>query len=833
MADRRKGDASWGVRVFLALGIAIVARFTYDLHVDPRGDETAAFSAALIIYMGVGLALVSRANARKKARAAEEAHAREAADAAEAQRREAAAAEAARRQKEGEAHRRKVEAIEEETRERMVGELQGCSDLNSYLQSLMASNGGTRPERSLVALLERIGFRDWVGELPQLDLDHLVSSWGWYVRQGTTTTEVSAHRRALALRVESALNVWILLAAAEMSGVVSAEDDLGSRIAAIFSHMGKALPVESEYRRHIYDLMRDCGAPGGEWRCRVEFADAAEGTPLPFSVREQFEANAAEGLFVVCVQVPTPEAFAILDPPDADAGGREATAYAARVALVLARAALGSGGGIRRVVVNCVLDLDNRASTVLSVDVDDKGLSLLADACQTADMEGFVATGVVRMEPWRDDGADPEAATCEGAGWLRTWRAPLWTSSPEVSPSSRWLEPTLDDRPCPPGVLSATGAHIYRDLGIVDGVHSMWLKARFGLGETVHDAVSRLEALRASTDDPWVGEACVRTESALVAGDVDQSDLDAMAGVYVYGSDLAALNDRFRAAAYGGESGSPADPEELEAIARAYEAAFAPLFAGEVCRDGGDEVWRYFNSIPERVRYDIDHSDDPRRVRLVPDSWYDGLFNLGDLLVRLGRTQELDGVLDAMARLSPGGSTTTHARATLLSGAGRGAEAEATVLSYLRFPNSVHGLRLVIHDLAQVEWHLGRHRRAALAEAYLVKGLMWAVDRADARKALDAMVSSDTSLQTVRGMRTSQIVEALRGEGIDVPDYPNIGRLVSWEFAAAAACVDAGAFVIADELLRDVSLCLASDALRAIEASLREPHDVEGVPYGG
>ena len=122
-----------------------------------------------------------------------------------------------------------------------------------------------------------------------------------------------------------------------------------------------AMSALTDFAAVAADLPRTCERPsdytsiagatasrGGEWDVRTRFAAAAERLRAPFGFDYDFDCDAHGGVFSIQATVPAASAF----PVDGEAARNDArTAYALRLAMVLAAAAFGSSVGIVRAVV--------------------------------------------------------------------------------------------------------------------------------------------------------------------------------------------------------------------------------------------------------------------------------------------------------------------------------------------------------------------------------------------------------------------------------------------------------------------------------------------------
>ena len=212
-------------------------------------------------------------------------------------------------------------------------------------------------------------------------------------------------------------------------------------------------------------------------------------------------------------------------------------------------------------------------------------------------------------------------------------------------------EVELDDSPATAGLASSCGARRVSDLGIMEkaGRTRAWRELAPQLGDTTQGAVARLVELRNRTDDVTVAEACERVSKALVAGTVDVCATEELGRLFVDGGDLAAVTNR---GARRAGAGMPAHTAR-GASRRARDNALPPSWMWASTSTTPASAYRYFNSFPERIRYNLTFRDDGRAVRLVPDEYYAAHALAARILGLLGRHEEALTHADELMRVAP------------------------------------------------------------------------------------------------------------------------------------------------------------------------------------
>lgn len=115
-----------------------------------------------------------------------------------------------------------------------------------------------------------------------------------------------------------------------------------------FAAVAADLPRACERPSDYTSIASATASRGGEWDVRTRFAATTERLRAPFGFDYDFDCDARGGVFSIQATVPAASAF----PVDGEAARNDArTAYALRLAMVLAAAAFGSSVGIVRAVV--------------------------------------------------------------------------------------------------------------------------------------------------------------------------------------------------------------------------------------------------------------------------------------------------------------------------------------------------------------------------------------------------------------------------------------------------------------------------------------------------
>lgn len=657
------------------------------------------------------------------------------------------------------------------------GLLTRSEDLVPTLRDLVAHGSGERGYGDLPALLEGMGLPSWETS-PRVQAGRLRRNGRWWLTYDEDSASEGEHDGLLAL--EAALNVTEDLA----EGPWRQGDPLPGRVARVFSRVAD-LPLELEGRGRAEALggasgdgvaIESLGGDGGEWRCRARFSCLCENAAAPFRITLAFQANLQAGLLCADVVVPRPRCLGVALVPEGGLG-QAARDYALRAGLLVGRAALASSSQVTRAVINCLPAPDE--PVVLSLDLSRDSIARLRSLARGEDPLARALAG-----------EDPAVrARISPDGWLLPV-GPFATRDDElVGPAARFRPVELDGRPCDEALARTCGSRRVRDLGIMEkmGRVEAWEGLAGRLGDSTQGAVSLLVATRDATDDVTVAEACDRVVKALVDGTADVSDTEALGRLFVDGGRLALVAMRLRAAI-----GGDASPSELERALAEANDALSPIARAGIYLDDGDSVSRYFNSVPERILYNLSGDAGGRRVRLVPDEYYAVLTGVMQVLVMLGRPGEALARGDELLRVSPVTPDAALSVVRCLEESSRPFEAIDLLRHAVGLAPTARDLAVCLYRLAYMEWRVGRGQ---LAVACYQRAIALRTDvTAQAQRELDELLGTDGSLSA---LSEGEAAEALDAAGIPLPSAGERERAL---LEAAAAATDAGLFPIARAL---------------------------------
>lgn len=180
---------------------------------------------------------------------------------------------------------------------------------------------------------------------------------------------MTPEQRNCVLGVESALNRLVLVAkAAERAGADEAADEPGEQRYSQWDHANiRSIADEAstwlsanESPNNLLSVSGASGARGGNWDVSTRFAAACEALAVPYRLEYRFDVDAASGTVAASIALPLPSQMP-RSHWDEEAGCWQdcttlqpaaASAYALRLAMLVASAAFGTSVGITRVVIN-------------------------------------------------------------------------------------------------------------------------------------------------------------------------------------------------------------------------------------------------------------------------------------------------------------------------------------------------------------------------------------------------------------------------------------------------------------------------------------------------
>lgn len=551
------------------------------------------------------------------------------------------------------------------------------SDVFATLKDFAAHPQADPYDAALAAMLGGMGIASW-SDAPKIEAVKLGRSNNFWL--GSNTDGLSDETFERYLGIECALNVNLGMR------------ERNTTAAEILKSVAELEPLPS---KRTLPGIAEGADEDGEWMTRLRFAEFAENVPVPYRLAFGMQANVAERILVVDLTVPSPGSMAFYAT---DRTGRiaAARAYALRSALLCARKALDLNPLIAQVIVNC--GVPRGSGTLLSFELDRAAVKRLLPTLRdtSIDAAGFPSDPAIR-------------AAFDAEGWFQEVEPFCAIDSGRVAPPQRYEPVELDGRTASAKLGAACGARAVSDIGISESAGRIraWNRYADTMGETTGDAVAQLMALRNDARDVSVAEAADRVSKALVEGSVDVSDKRALGKLFVNGGSLDRVSE------HAAEALDDADHADLAAVLSSLEEALAPITAMGAYLDDSDQIYRYFNSLAERIWFNLDLDDHARAVRLVPDAYYIAHSCAARILSLLDRNEEALAHSDELVRIAPATPDAALVRVRILENMSRIYEAAELLMETIGRCSTARDLAVCFYRLAYMQWKLGRNDLAA------------------------------------------------------------------------------------------------------------------------
>lgn len=659
----------------------------------------------------------------------------------------------------------------------------------------LVDHADEHPEFALLtSLLKNAGIESWGEDAPKASARKLGYSGSWYLVPADD--EIGSVTFQKLMQIELSLNLCSILDDREQK---TTESLAAAKAALDCVHLTS--PQDSEMRASVTDILLapELGEAGGEWRCRMSFADFIEAVKTPFRLSVKFQSSVAAHTLCAQICVPSPSCFAPLEPSNGVEREKLARGYALRSALLVARGAFESSTSIERVCVNCHDELRN--DIILSLDVTKETLTPLFAALNgTSCADELPQSASVRIAP-------------QDKAWGTAVIPFMRSSDPALNDPERRQWPEEQDAVCSEELEEATGAHNISELGINDPREVAWHKLSKSLGSSTAEAVSTLIDLQHQTDDALVKNACERTVKALVDGTIESASKDDVAPVFLTGEPLDKIVEATRR-----NLGSDSPSEELaqqstDQLVRALEQ----VYDSGIYQDTDEEVHRFFNSANERIVYNLCEKDDDRRVVLVPDTYYVANLTAANALCAFDRYDDALPYADELCRLSPYGEDAALNKAAVLIGLSRTFDAEDLIKRTIDNAINARQLSRCFAELAYVEWKLGRGMTAVACYERALQ--VCAVERPLFERSYAELRATDPTLSELTEEQATAEFEEKH-----IP-FGNPEAIRDRLIKALAACVDSQCFLTAGGIGKALMLGLASDPLQDVVASLEVQQD--------
>lgn len=691
--------------------------------------------------------------------------------------------------------------------------LLASDDAGSYLARWLEGHGGAQGGGALEAFLARSLGEAGIGAdgrgLPSLRAVRPTTSGLFYLRTEEPRAPYASYLRTIS--AEAALN-GVLLAEGLLRGRESFDlDDVyralqtaEARVAA--QAQRPAMPVLPR-PTDAFDLLAR-PADDGEWAARLAVSRDIECLRLPWRLVARFRVNRAAGEAAAVFDV-TPAACmrgsafvegAGVVPTTLDMRRRAASAYALRVALLLARRILDDCPEVGRVWVAGTRDTPSRHLCHLSA-------TLARDELEQVDLgrdfDPFVLCRSLGVRMSLEDGV------------LRDVEQGFSLDEARFCPPERYGAHGMAGRALDPtstrllGTKAGDGLAIEEDAGrrrLADRVvRAVPEGAR---GRSCEACVRALWGSVGDETDPSVLAAARRTARRLVSGELEPDAL-AVAEDFVEGGELPGALRRAGALVAAGRT---------DEAAAELEAALARVDGAGAYRDHDDVEWRSFGSYADRVLYNRLLARAGATCRLVPRAYREARESLSTLRLAQGDASAATAHARRAVALSP---TDTRARLRLvrcLEEAGEGDEAREQLRLALTWAHDPQGIgrayfreACLLLDDGSPEAARACYQRSLV---YLPGELLVPGGLAEALAAM--------GLEALEPLDDEAAEDALSKAGVPLAPTFAVSRAL---LEGSRAALDDELFPVARDLLREVCALTRDDMLLGVLLSLEGEPD--------
>ncbi|MCI1997515.1 MAG: tetratricopeptide repeat protein [Olsenella sp.] len=639
-------------------------------------------------------------------------------------------------------------------------------------------------------------------DLPSMRCVRLSTSGLPYLR--VTQRELPYLARLRVLKLEAALTAIQFVASYfdDDLPTVTVEDcyklnqEVAASICAQFPPIAQVSPTQ------------DGDEPDGEWAVRRAISTALETVQLPYRLAAKWRANVSYGNVAFEVAL-TPEAVwpssmfvpgVGLVTSSREMRRKAASAYALRVALLLASVAFRSSEKIRHVWVAGTIDTATRHRCYLSVDFD-RGRFAHLDLSNTRDLASIYRSFVPQMRLEE--------------GILRPVAQGFSLSEPRFCPPNRYVPVSLSSKRLPAAQAKALGTERVYGLSIEEAEKRALVAAdimsRFAPkddAEATQKNVRTILSVAGDDPDPTVRGAAERCVAKLVSGEIE--DAEQVGEEFVVGDAL----DRAAQAAR-----TALQRNDYAEGARITREALSPIDARGDYRDTPTVVWRYFGSYVDRAMYNRLLEPTGASTMLVPDAYYECNIALAMCLLASGQGDEALHVARRLCELAPLDRNARLLLVRCLEGASKRPEAEDQLREMLDLAHDPETLGVAYYRMGYFMWQDGDVTAAQACYALAMNYLPNAIPVI----AMELIALSAQGNGTLREEMTAEEIQTVL-ESYQIPMAPT-ERVSSVFYDCVRASLDAEVFPVARNFVHVLASFAPNDILMGVIRSMEGEPD--------
>lgn len=536
-----------------------------------------------------------------------------------------------------------------------------------------------------------------------------------------------------------------------------------------------------------------------DWNVRFFVASYLENLSLPFRQPTLFAYDPDTATLIFDTKVPAPRAFSFVSFAQ-NVQITYARAYALRVAAVLSSGILNNYP-ISRIVINEFVNAHTE-HPILSCDVNATSLESLVSAAQS---------------PTLETGEFPQISCLRFSLTENGWFEPTEPYKALTSPSEEhplfYAQAEVRDEAAPKDVQEITSAKRISDLSFREdcGRIETWNAIVAELGDSTAHAVAVLKNAQQSTKNTVTMEAFSRVIHALVSGSVDVSNKPELAHLFMSGSDLDGAIAHMREV-FDTEDVSR---ETFVASLKVLEEKLEPITNLGMYLDDTDSVYRYFDSITDRIDYNRTYSSDSRQVVLVPDAYYDANALLVRAYNQIDEPEKALRYAEECIRIAPLNADALLYKDRTLQDLSRNAEAAKLVRELIPYKLRQYDVAFLYYRLAYLEWRLGHGDIAVACYQQVLK-----MDTEFSYHAQDELTELMKTDPTLVKIDDDKLNEFFNIHGIPIDDQEARYQILR---SAAIACTNNKIYAPAALLLHQALFITYDDETDAVRMSLTAP----------
>jgi tetratricopeptide (TPR) repeat protein len=664
-------------------------------------------------------------------------------------------------------------------------------------------------ELFLAHRLRESGLFDDDVELPHIHIVRPHNSDLFYLRVEQPQTSYAA--MLVVLRIEAALNAVRFICVYHDDPMALTERDcicfmqrLTSSVVAQAEPID--VPIETE----------DKVDPEGEWAVRRAISQAIESFQLPYRLNAQFRSNVADGNVAFELAITPsevfPKSYYPADYPTANAlestrtSRRQlASAYALRVAVLLAACAFRTTSKIKHVWVAGIHESATRHDCYFSIDFDRWRFARL-DLENVDDLERELHPfcPVMRLED----------------GFLRPVRQTFALSEERFCPRRRYESVSLSSRRLPHELAHLLGTDHVSGLAIGEAdkreLVANDILRRLESPEAEHATERNVRAIleiAGDDPDPSVRSAAERTASALVHGTISD-DPFSVAEEFAHGDELSRACE---------EAVRLLQERDIDGAWAQLAGPLGALAASGLYADSATVEWRHFSDFVDRTLYNRLREHPERSLMLVPESYYEAQSIATTLFLAQDKPKAALEHARELLRIAPLDTRAHLQLVRCLEANEQLDEAIDQLRTLLNMAHDPQSVGTAYYRMAFFQWQVGNTLAARACYAAALRFIPGAAPQVAMEVATLALQGGLVAAKDLeRDLTPNEVVDTL--EAHNIPSAPT-DKIAETFYECARASVDAEVFPVARNFLSTLTAFTPDDVIVGLLRSLEDAPD--------